>query len=210
MDQPDRQELKRLYEDLADEVLIDIAQNENGDYEKPAEETALSVLKDRGVAIPAQDGPQAGDSFSSCSCCAGEGPSAGPQGGGNELKGPVVEIPRFKAEETADVERIFSETGIDYKRHAVKVQSCSSCGCDEYVYHVREDSFHEAVRVLKDYYHEMAEAASVSTFSGQCPACGTEVSGVKECTECGLTLSVDLSGTLENHQFFQFLKRNNL
>jgi hypothetical protein len=209
MDLPDREELKRLYDDLANEVLIDIAQNEYGEYEKPAEEAALSVLKKRGVAIPAPDGPQPGSDLSSCSCCADGRPAAGPQQGGKELTGPVVEIPRFTAEETAEVERIFLENGIDYSRQAVKVQSCSSCA-SEYVYHVREDAFHRAVRLLKDYYHEMADAASASTFSGQCPACGTEVSVVKECTECGLALTVDLSGTLENHQFFQFLKQCDL
>lgn len=194
MDMPGRQELQKTYEDLADEVLIGIAQNIDNEYENVAVETARVVLDSRGVSIPDAEDETDGNISSS----------------GAELSGPLLEIPKFTAEEASAIEDIFTENNIAYERHAVAGTSCSSCRCDEYAFHVQEASFHSALELLLEYFTAGVEDGRSDYFSGACPACGTELLNVEKCTDCGLTLAVDYAEALENHPFMKFLRSNDL
>jgi hypothetical protein len=211
MEMPRRQELQKIYEELIDEILIEIAQNFNQEYETIAVEVAKAELDKRGIDIP---GPNEGqEPHSDYIGCLPENQGYEREDykqSGRKLTGPVIEIPRFKAEETSEIERIFAENGIDYERHAVRVKSCSSCGCNEYIYHVSNDSFHNALDLLKEHYMIGNEKEMSSKFSGTCPACGTEIVNVEKCTDCGLTLGVDYSEIIEKHPFVMFLRSNNL
>lgn len=194
MDIHGRQELRKAYEELADEVLIEISQNTNQEYEAAAVETAKVVLDERGVNASYINDKLTGKSGSS----------------GAVIEGPSIEIPRFSADETAAIEEIFNENRLPYEIHEAATASCSGCGCNEYVFHVPEESFSAAVEILRDYYLSGVEEGAAADFSGTCPACGTELVKVEACTDCGLTLSVGHSASLENHPFIKFLKQNNL
>jgi hypothetical protein len=194
MDMPGRRELQKTYEDLADEVLIGIAQNRNQEYEDAAAEVAKVVLDSRGVKVAESD-VEAPEPLNRS---------------GEQLDGTVIEIPRFSAEESSSIEDIFEKNSIPYERHAVSVSSCSGCGCSEYVFHVPEESFEPAVKLLKEYYMDGMDDASAGYFSGECPACGTELSNVQACTDCGLTLAGDYRESLESHPFIKFLKECDL
>jgi len=208
MEKPGRQELQQTYEDLADEVLIGIARNVDQEYEDVAVETAHAVLEKRGVDVPDSDGAVKDCShhhgFSSCSA------SAGLNRANKKLSGPIVEVPKFSAGETHDIEEIFVGNNIPCEIHPVAGKSCSSCRDEEYVFHVPEESFAFAIKLVKDYYAEIAQESSSRYFSGECPACGTRVVNVKECSDCGLSLVVDYSESLARHPFMSFLKQNNL
>ena len=194
MDMPGREELQEIYEDLADEVLIEIARNVNQEYEDAAVQTAGVVLDSRGVNIPD----------------AVEERVESLNRSGEALQGPLLEIPKFSSEEAAAIENIFVENNIAYERHPVAGSSCSSCRCDEYAFHVQEESFHSAIELLKKYFMAGADEEPLSYFSGECPACGTKLLNVEKCTDCGLTLAVDYAESLENHPFIKFLKRSGL
>lgn len=194
MDTPGREELRKAYAELADEILMDISQNVNREYEASAVEVAKAVLDERGVNLPdlKNNTPRLSN------------------GSGAVITGPFLEIPRFSAEECAAIEDVFNDNSLTYERHEVAAASCGGCGCSEYVYHVPEESFGSAVEVLKEYYLTGTEEGESSRYSGTCPACGTELERVEECTDCGLTLAVDHAKSLENHPFIRFLKQNNL
>ena len=108
MDMPGRRELQKTYEDLADEVLIGIAQNRNQEYEDAAAEVAKVVLDSRGVKVAESD-VEAPEPLNRS---------------GEQLDGTVIEIPRFSAEESSSIEDIFEKNSIPYERHAVSVSSC--------------------------------------------------------------------------------------
>ncbi len=208
MDTPGRQELQKTYEDLADEVLIGIARNVNQEYEDVAVETAHLVLEKRGVDIPDRDGAteDCTDQHGISSCSA----SVRLNRANEKLPGPLVKVPKFSAGEVPDIEEIFLENNIPYEIHPVTGKSCSSCTSEEYAFHVPEESFSSAIKLLKDYYALRDEGSSSRYFSGECPACGTRGVNVKECPDCGLTLAVDYAESLAMHPFMIFLKQNNL
>ncbi len=193
MEMPGREELRKAYEDLADEVLIEIARNIGQEYGDPAVEVAKSVLGNRGVTVPVLEEEIVESS--------GE---TGPR-----LEGDLIEIPRFSSEETVVIGEMLIENRIPYEKQAVTSVSCSGCGCKEYVFYVQKESFIPAVELIKEYYVSGIEMES-SYFSGECPACGTVLMNVETCTDCGLTLAGALSESLENHPFMLFLKRANL
>ncbi len=194
MDMPGRQELQKTYEDLTDEVLIEIARNVNQEYEDAAVEAARVVLDSRSVNIP----DAVKETVKSLNRS------------GEALPGPLVEIPKFSAEEATAIEDIFIENNIAYERHPVAGSSSSSCRCDESAFHVQEAAFHSAIELLKKYFMTGADEEPLSYFSGECPACGTKLLNVEKCTDCGLTLAVDYAESLENHPFIKFLKRSSL
>lgn len=194
MDMPGKEELQKTYEDLADEVLIEIARDLNQEYEDAAVKTARVVLDSRGVNIP----DEIEESVESLNRS------------GEALPGPLLEIPKFSAEEASAIEDIFIENNIAYERHPVAGSSCSSCRCDESAFHVQEAAFNSAIELLKKFFMSGADEESLSYFSGECPACGTKLSNVEKCTDCGLTLAVDYAESLENHPFIKFLKRSKL
>ncbi len=193
MEMPERDELRKAYEDLADEVLIDIARNTQLEYGGSAVEVATSVLGNRGVKVPVIE-----EEISE---------SAGLKG--TKLEGALIEIPKFSADESLVIEEMLVENSIPYEKQAVISVSCSGCGCTEYVFYVQKQSFIPAVELIREYYLAGIELES-SYFSGECPACGTALMNVENCTDCGLTLAGPLSGSLENHPFMLFLKHINL
>ncbi len=194
MQLPGRDELRKMYEDLADEVLLDIAQNIKEEYENVAVEVARNELDKRGVDIQLSVKEESGTLNQS----------------GKNLEGPLVEIPGFSAEESLAIDEIFTENNIPFEKQAVTSVSCSGCGCEEYAYYVERRSFTPAVELLKEYFMAGIEMESSNCFSGECPACGTDLMNVEKCTDCGLTLALDNSQLLEKHSFILFLKRHNL
>ncbi len=194
MEKPGRQELQKMYEELADEILMEIVQNIDQEYEKAAVEVAGIVLDKRGVDVP----------------CPVEATVESLKWFGERLPGPLIEIPGFAADESVEIEEMFTENKLPYEKRTVTKAADDTVGSDEYLFYVPMDLFNPAIELLKKYFVAGAEEASSNYYSGECPACGTGLANVRECTDCGLTLAGDYSELLGNHPFMLFLKRNNL
>lgn len=208
MDMPGRQELRKTYEELHDEILIEIALNTDREYENVAVEVAGAELDKRGVPIPGAEEDSGDRDDSDGHLPRGRRVTAESiKWYGKKLSGPLIEIPRFTIEESVEIEGIFAENNIPHEKRSVTIE-ISPAGHHEYMFYVPRDSLTSAIEILKQYYLGAAEVQSTGYYSGKCPACGTELAEVESCTDCGLTLAGDYSEFLGGHPFFIFLKNN--
>ena len=211
MDTPGRHELQKTYEDLHDEILLEIAQNVNHEYEKVAVEVARIELDKRGIDVP--DSDDVIGQYNNYDVNESGGQKASLENlkwFGEKLTGPLIEIPRFSAEESVDIERLLSENKLPYEKRAVTITVGPEGGYHEYLFYVPRESFHTVITLLKEYFMVIVKETSTNYFSGKCPACGSELVNVENCTDCGLTLAGDYSGFFGNHPFMIFLKQNGL
>ena len=210
MDMPGRQELRKTYEELPDEILIEIATNTGREYEDAAAEVARTALDNRGVSIPGAEEDAEGCDIDGHSPRGRKATAESVKWYGEKLTGPLVEIPRFAMEESVEIEGIFAENNIPHEKRAVTIAVGPAGGNHEYLFYVPRDSLNSAVEILKQYYLGAAEVQSSGYYSGECPACGTRLDKVEACSDCGLTLAGDYSEFLGGHPFFIFLKNNRL
>ena len=97
MEKPGRQELQKMYEELADEILMEIVQNIDQEYEKAAVEAAGIVLDKRGVDVP----------------CPVEATVESLKWFGERLPGPLIEIPGFAADEVLGQGAVEGHAGVE-------------------------------------------------------------------------------------------------
>lgn len=204
-----KEELRKTYESFVDEILIEIAQNVNQEYEDYAAEIAKIELSKRGIEV-SYDSDEKIDQDHEDDYDEGRGKKRSFNRLKKKLSGPSVEIPRFPHEESLDIDEIFVENNIPYEKRTVTTAVGPEGGRHEYVFHVSKDAFPTAIQLLKEYFGIGIKERSTGTYSGKCPACGTELRNVKECTECELTLAGDHLAFLENHPFVIFLKHHHL
>ncbi|MBC8414717.1 MAG: hypothetical protein ISR96_05815 [Nitrospira sp.] len=209
MDPNRKAELRNIYKDLFDEQLIEIARNDEGEYESAAVETALAELSGRGITDIDSDEESSATVQDDLRL---DMPMGLVDRERLAISGPSIEIARFAASETADIERIFLDHDIPFEIYGA--DGASGAGCSqEFVFHVAEAAFVSAISLLKQYFGLGSEGAG-QVFSGQCPACGAEVINAQECTDCGLALigqhSCGCGGSCSEHPFETFLKQNGL
>ncbi|WP_372371063.1 HEAT repeat domain-containing protein [Candidatus Uabimicrobium sp. HlEnr_7] len=120
-----------------------------------------------------------------------------------DVKGKKTKkIWKFAGEEAETIKEMFAEENIIYREHVV------CCGHPDYpsyreevTFEVVEDEFDKAIGILKDFFG----LGSGSGFTGECPACGTEIESAATCPECGLNLEMDPNEVIQYHPFGEFL-----
>ena len=119
-----------------------------------------------------------------------------------------IEIPMFTLEESFEIQRLFDDNEVQYtKKEAYDLGVEVHGGRHACAFWVREDQFHQAIALLKDWLGVGGEPAN---FTGVCPCCGVQVMSSPRCPDCDLNLSGDLKEMTGGHAFFEFLKEKNL
>ncbi|NUM35109.1 MAG: hypothetical protein HUU50_11230 [Candidatus Brocadiae bacterium] len=121
----------------------------------------------------------------------------------------LKKIEWFEAEESMEIEETFKNKGYIFQK---KCTVYSHPEWDNYyerhIFLVHERNFDDAIQDILEYFGFGKNQEQ--SFSGECPACGTENDGVEECEECGLNLSFSPSKAIMEHPFFAFLLENGL
>jgi|688.fasta_scaffold09135_17 methionyl-tRNA synthetase len=120
----------------------------------------------------------------------------------------MISIPRFNASELKDIFQILGEEGIDFDYEGQTSSVSHYGGVTEYLLLVSNDEFEEAIEILMDYFE--ISAAVDEPFEGECPACGSHISGANECPECGLSLATGTPPIFMEHPFYKYLESNGL
>jgi len=200
-----KQELRELYEEMDEATLIQIARNEDREFEDEASEIAKSELKVRGITEimhePESD-ERAGSDDSGIEDHRENGHLSGADSIG-EISGETIDIPGFSFNEISQIRLILDDNQIPYEID----HNTASTG-EEYLFRVPDSFFQITIDLLKDLLRigQRVEAG----YTGECPACGAGLENVCDCTECGLVLFQDFTEALDNHTFVIFLKDNDL
>ena len=194
-----KQELTALYEQIDENTLIQIARNENKEFEDEASEIAKSELKVRGITeklIQSESDEEIIEDYTE------KDPLADYNGMG-EISGVLLDIPGFSLNEISQIRLVLDDHQIPYE-----IDRNSESAVEEYLFRVPDSFFQITIDLLKDLLR-VGQGAE-SGYTGECPACGKDLDNVCECTECGLVLSRDFTEILDKHPFVVFLKGNDL
>jgi hypothetical protein len=123
------------------------------------------------------------------------------------LEGPApadwVRIPRFGIQEAVGLAACMEECRIPFQ-----IEPAPGFERQQHLLAVSRERFKDCLAALKEYYGLLDEPPEA--FTGDCPACGTHVSGAATCPDCGLALCVDGWQSYGSHPFAQFLTENGL
>ena len=120
----------------------------------------------------------------------------------------MITIPRFDASELKEIVEILGEEGIDFDYQGQTVSVSRHGGVSEYLLLVSVDDYEDVLETLMDYF-EVSPVAP-EPFTGECPACESQIAEVRECPECGLALAIGTPPIFLDHPFYKFLERNGL
>jgi len=120
-------------------------------------------------------------------------------------EGPVPEgwkqIPSFSIDESYTLSDHMAQNQIPYKITFVPGSNNQRC-----YLHVPGNELDRCIGILKECYELTDEHPEL--YTGNCPACGTKLESVPECTDCGLGLYMDAWEARKEHPFVKFLIQN--
>ncbi len=205
-------ELKEIYSQLEDDPLINIALNDDSEYEAEAVEIATNELNNRGITkkdiFNKNEKNSAAKEITNTN---NEEPVQIEDSINSEnISGPVSRITRFSQKEIADIHKILEVNDISHNILSVPAVDCHNRCSTQYEIDVSQNSFEKTISLLKDFFEIDVSMDMAQGYTGECPACGTHQENVDECVDCGLMLTGNPSEIFKNHAFIHYLKENNL
>lgn len=117
----------------------------------------------------------------------------------------LKKIPKFAEEEASKIKELFCEKKIVFREFVLCYGHPEYPSYkEEITFQVMQDQFSAAVEIIKGDFFGINAG---SGFSGECPACETDVENVSVCPECELKLELDPGALMEYHPFGDFLAK---
>jgi hypothetical protein len=121
----------------------------------------------------------------------------------------MIRIPRFEMDELIEIQKILNNNNIKYEKKSILIGADQSRGYNLYDLLISKNDLLNTVKLIKNYFG-IYDNKNLPKFSGNCPACNTELLNVIKCIDCGLVLAGDYSEVYAKHPFIQFLKKEGL